>query len=421
MRFEKWQRNLTALWIAQTLNMVAFSFVIPFFPLYVQTLGVQGAAEVAQWAGILAAAPSLSLAISQPIWGSLADRFGRRPMVIRSMFGGGVVVGLMGFVSSPEQLLVLRLIQGLVTGTVAACNALVASTTPKAHLGVALGIMQVAIFLGMSIGPLIGGIFADTYGFRITFYVACILMLLGALIAAVFVEEQFTPPSRGVQRPSIWRDSRTLLSTAIFPILLGVTFLIQFGQSIVAPMLSLFIEELSGGVNAATMAGVTLAGTGVTSAISALALGRLGDRIGHTKILTVCLAGATITFFPQAMVQDVFQLVILRSLLGFFLGGLMPTANALIAQASPDARRGSAFGLSSASTSLAHGAGPLMGAGVATHWGLRAVFLATSILFAIAYIWTSHGFRKYPLSRAKPEILRPSTRARPASQSKNDS
>ncbi len=403
MRSESWQRNLAALWIAQTLTMVAFSFVFPFIPLFVQSLGVPDPVEAAEWAGVIAAAAAVSMSVTQPFWGNLADRWGRRPMVIRSMLGGAFIVAVMGLASSPQQLLVTRFVQGSLTGTVAASNALVAASTPRHRLGFALGVMQVAVFLGSSVGPLIGGVLADAFGYRVPFYVAGALMLVGAAIVLLFVRENFTPPPAGVARQGVWAQSRSMLAMSIFPILLGVTFLIQFGGTIIGPILSLFIAGLSGGEDAATAAGLVLAATGAVSAVSALALGRVSDRIGHRKILTVCLVGASLSYFPQAMVQGVWQLLLLRMLLGLFLGGLMPSANALLAGLVPPERRGAAFGLAATANSMANAAGPLSGAFIASFWGMRSVFLATGVLFAFAFGWVGWGLRRYQVPQARQE------------------
>ncbi len=394
MRVEAWQRNLAALWLGQTLGMVAFSFVFPFFPLYVQTLGVQGTAEAAQWAGVIVAASAISMAVAQPIWGNLADRWGRKPMVVRSMLGAGLTVGAMGFVTSPEQLLLARLIQGAVSGTVAAANALVATSTPKLHIGFALGVMQVAMFLGSSVGPLLGGVIADNLGYRTSFYAAGFLLLLGAVVVVVFVHERFTPPPADLPRAGVWAEARSLLGITLFPLIIGIIFMIQVGGVIVAPVLSLFIAELSGGENEATAAGVVLGLGGAVSAVSAIVLGRLSDRVGRTLILPICVAGAGLSYFPQAFVEEVWQLLILRMLLGVFLGGMMPTANALLVEVSPRSKRGAAFGLAAAAMAIANAVGPLSGAAIASHWGLRAVFLATSGLFLLTLAWVLAGFRR---------------------------
>ena len=403
MGTESWQRNLAALWIAQTLTMVAFSFVFPFIPLFVQSLGVPDPVEAAEWAGAIAAAAAISMSVTQPIWGNVADRWGRRPMVIRSMVGGAFIVSVMGLATSPQQLLITRFVQGTLTGTVAASNALVATSTPKHRLGFALGVMQVAVFLGSSVGPLLGGVLADAFGYRTPFYVAGALMLVGAGIVLLFVQEDFTPPPTGTPRRGVLAESRSMLAMTIFPILLGVTFLIQFGGTIISPVLSLFIEELGGAADAATSAGLVLAATGVVSAVSALLLGRVSDRLGHRRILIVCLLGASISYFPQTLVDQVWQLLLLRMLMGLFLGGLMPSANALLAGLVPRERRGAAFGLAATATSMANAAGPLSGAFIASYWGMRSVFLATGVLFALAFGWVSWGLSRHPIPRTRPE------------------
>lgn len=408
MLTEKWQRTLAALCIAQTISMMAFSFVFPFFPLYIQTLGVRGTAEAAQWAGAIIAATAVSMTIAQPIWGNLADRWGRRPMLLRSMLGGAVTLGLMGMVASVEQLLVLRFIQGAVTGTAAAGNALAAAAVPKRRLGFALGMMQVAFFTGASIGPLVGGVIADGLGFRAPFYVSSVLMVIGFVIVLLFVQESFTRPASGAPRKGLMASSRLLMAISGFSVLIGVLFLIQLGGVVVAPVLTLFIVELNGAEGAGTAAGLVLAGTGVASAISALFFGRMGDRIGHRRILPICLAGAGLTYFPQAVVDQVWQLLLLRALLGCFLGGLMPSANALIAQTVPDESRGAAFGLSAASSASANAVGPMAGAFIATHLGIRSIFVVTGALFAIGYAWVTVGFRRAPAP------VRPTYRRAPA-------
>lgn len=401
-----WQRNLVALWFGQTMVMVAFSFFFPFIPLYVQTMGVDSAAEAAQWAGFISASSSITMAVTQPIWGTLADRRGRKPMVIRSMLSGGILTGLMGFAATPQQLLVLRFIQGGLTGTIAASNALVASSTPRKRLGFALGLMQVGVFAGTSIGPLIGGLMADFFGYRSAFYASGILMTLAGLLVIALVHEDFTPPAAGAKQPSMWKGSRALFGIAIFPIVIGVIFMIQLGGVVISPVLSLFIADLSGGANVATAAGVVMGLTGAVSAASALALGRVSDRLGPRLVLPVCLAGAALSYVPQAFVQNVGQLLALRLLLGACLGGLMPSANALLARATPPEHRGSAFGLSATASSLANFVGPLSGAAIATHLGLRAVFLVTGVLFAVAWTWATLGFRRAAMA---PQPPRPRT------------
>lgn len=398
----RWKRNLAVLWVAQTLTMIAFSFVFPFIPLYVKSMGVATDAAAARWAGFIAAAGAVSMGIAQPIWGRVSDRFGRRPMVVRSMLGASVFVFLMGLVVSPGQLAAVRFLQGLVSGTIAASTALVATSTPREKAGFALGTLQMGFFVGNSIGPLVGGVIADSLGFRAAFFVASGMQVVGALLVVLFVKESFTRPAAEEPREGLAARSRSLLALGIFPILLGVIFMAQLGNVIITPVLTLFIEQLSGAGAAATSAGGVLAAVGVVSAISALTLGRVSDRIGHAVLLPICVLGAALAYLPQAYVTSLWQLLALRMALGVFLGGLLPSANALVASVVPQEKRGSAFGLTATAQALANIVGPLAAVAVLSASGMRAVFTVSAGLFAVAYAWVLLGFRRHRVGRFAP-------------------
>jgi DHA1 family multidrug resistance protein-like MFS transporter len=394
-----WKRNLAVLWVAQTLTMIAFSFVFPFIPLYVKTMGVTGDAAAARWAGFIGLAAAVSMGLAQPFWGSVADRVGRRPMVIRSMVGSSVFVFLMGVAVSPGQLVVIRFLQGLVTGTVAASTALVATSTPKDKTGFALGALQMGFFVGSSVGPLVGGLIADALGFRAAFFIASAMQMTGAMLVFRFVTESFTRPATDASKPRLWASSRSLMALGVFPILLGVIFMATFGNAVVAPFLTLFVEQLHGAAHAATAAGGVFAAVGLVSALSALVLGKVSDRIGHAVLLPICVLAAALTSFPQAYVQSLWQLLAMRMALAVFLGGLMPSANALVANIVPQEQRGSAFGLTATAQCLANVVGPLSAIAIVTVSGMRSVFTISAALYVAAYAWVLVGFRRHAIGR----------------------
>jgi DHA1 family multidrug resistance protein-like MFS transporter len=302
----------------------------------------------------------------------------------------------MGLARHPWQLLVLRLLQGALTGTVAASNALVATSVPRERLGSSLGLMQVALFGGMSVGPLIGGLIADRLGYRASCFAASGLMLVSLLLVVVLVRESFTPLPAAISRPGVLAESRRLLALPGLMLVMGVTFLIQYGNSVVTPILSLFIHELANGTRAASMAGAIMAGTGVASAVAAVLVGRLGDRVGHRRLLPVCLLGAALVCLPQAWVHSPGELFAWRLGLGLFLGGLLPSTNALLAGLVPAERRGSAFGLGATALSLANAVGPLSGAFLAGALGMRSVFSATAALYMVGLVFVISRFRELP-------------------------
>jgi DHA1 family multidrug resistance protein-like MFS transporter len=188
-----WRKTFYSMCAAQFISVAGFAFVMPFLPFYlVEDLGVPKDHAV-QWSGYLMAAVGLPMAVFALVWGHLSDRYGRKVMVLRSMLAGTVIVALMGMVHNVHQLLILRIIQGTLTGTVSAGMALVASETPTDRSAYTLGVMQAAVIAGASFGPLLGGHAAVLFGFRPTFYIAAGMIFVGALIVLFGAEEHFTP------------------------------------------------------------------------------------------------------------------------------------------------------------------------------------------------------------------------------------
>ena len=394
-----WRRNLAAAWTGQLLAMIGFSFAFPFIPLYVQELGVSDPHEVEMWAGLLGFAAGASMAVSAPVWGALADRYGRKSMVLRSTLGGAVLVGAMGLAANVQQLLLLRFLQGSVTGVTAASSSLVASFTPRERVGFALGTMQMSIYAGYSLGPLLGGVIADNIGFRYSFFLTGGMLFLGGLVVLFFVEEGSRQSrGKGLKREPMFAGLAGILHQPALLALIAVVLAIQGTGNMVSPLFPLFVQEITpGGRSVASTVGLILGVAGVVSAISALAIGRVSDRLGHRRVLAICALGAGLSYLPQSLSTDPAQVLVLRALLGFFVGGMLPSANALIALQAPRAAQGAAFGLSATASSLGHALGPLLGAALATTLGLRAVLVVAG-LFLITTGVSAAAARKRVMS-----------------------
>jgi DHA1 family multidrug resistance protein-like MFS transporter len=375
-----WRRNLYALWIAQLLSIVGFSMRIPFLPFFLGDLGIDSIDDRALWAGIVNAAGAGVMAITAPIWGSVADRFGRKPMLMRAQFSAFFTVGIMVFVTEAWQLLGLRLIEGALAGTVTAATALVAASMPKDRLGFGLGLIQTAVFSGAALGPLLGGVLADQIGYRASFGISAVMLLTSGIVTLFFVRENFTPVKRDRDAPkevSMWR---IVAAPALFGLVM-VMLAVRFSAAAVQPITPLFVEEISNGIgNAATTAGLAMGVLGLTSAISSVFLGRLGDKRGHRKILLICMVGSGLVYLPMAASQHPWQLIALEALFGVFAGGTIPAANALIANLTAPERRGAVYGMVAAAASVGGFLGPLLGAGVAAGYGFRATFLLTGLV-----------------------------------------
>ncbi len=382
----RWRRTLYVMWVAEFVAIAGFTFVMPFIPFYIRELGVTDEQLVPLWAGILATAPAACMVIFCPIWGSLADKYGRKLMVMRAMFGGAVLITGMGLVSNVYQLLVLRLLQGAITGTMVAATTLVSSVSPSRRLGYSMGIMQTGVFVGAAVGPWIGGIVADHLGYRIPFYIAGGLLLAGGCTALLGVQENFSRPT-----PEEEKANGTLRAVANhhgFSAILVVFFLFSLGTTIVAPIFPLFVEKIVGaGGPVASTTGLMIGITGLVAGISATIIGRLGDRMGHKQLLTVSTLVSGLASIPHALVRTVDQLIGLRVLFGMGVGGAQPIINTIIGKITPRNSYGKAYGLTFSAGTLGSVVGPLVGGLVASQLGLRLPFVIMGgLLIAISLV-----------------------------------
>lgn len=374
-----WRKTFYASWVAQVISVTGFTFVLPFLPLYIRTLGVESEADVARWAGIIGAATGATMTVSAPIWGGLADRYGRKIMVLRAMFCGAGILALMGFARGVGDLLILRLLQGALTGTITASVALVSSVTPTERSGYALGMMQAAVFGGASVGPLLGGAIADRLGFRPACWIAGSVLLVGGLLVKFAVREQFRPVSESTRRET-GSFVHVLAATGFFAAVF-VLFQVQFANGAMWPVFPLFVEKLHGTrADAATVTGVILSAAGIVAAVSAGLFGRIGDAWGHKRLLVACTLFAGMVSIPQALAHSVPQLFFIRVLFGLGAAGILPSANAIIRAITHDHNIGKAYGITSSASCFGMALGPLAGGYLAAHVGLTAPFILTGLV-----------------------------------------
>lgn len=382
----RWQRTLYIVFFAQMMTAIGFSSIFPFLPLYVKSLGTTTNLSVEFLAGLVYSAQAFTMMIASPIWGALADRYGRKLMVERAMFGGSVILFLMAFVNSAEQLVVMRAVQGLITGTIAAASALVAATVPRQRLGFSMGLLQVGLGAGIALGPLIGGSIADAFGYRYTFFVTSVLLFISGVTVLLGVNEQFEPVKK---LTSGWRsfvtEWRRVLSAAGIVSTYSMRFITQLGRMMIIPIAPLFIQVLLVDTTRLnTFTGLVVGAASATTTISAVYLGRLGDRVGHRRVLIISAFAAAALYLPQSLVTAGWQLLILQALVGVALGGIIPTISALLARYSRPGEEGAVYGLDNSINAGSRAAAPLLGAAVGFWFGLRATFVATALLFLVA-------------------------------------
>jgi DHA1 family multidrug resistance protein-like MFS transporter len=329
----------------------------------------------------------VAMAIFSPIWGSVADRYGRKLMVERAMFGGAVVMGAMGFVQNVQQLVILRGLQGCLTGTIAAATTLVASSVPRQRSGQALGLLQMAVYSGASAGPLLGGLVADHFGYRAAFVLTGTLLFLAGMMVAIFVHEEFepSPPEAGSRKGDFWLGVRAVFRSRELLVVLGIELMMRLGARIMGPVFPLFVQTLvPGEARIASLVGLITGLGAATSAVGAVLLGRASDRFGYRTVLLTCALGMAVVYVPQFFVTTPVQLLILQAAAGAAMGGGLAAIGALLANLSPEGRQGAVYGLDWSVVSAANGLGPITGAAVAVGLGLRAPFLFAAGVYGLA-------------------------------------
>lgn len=368
-----WKRTLVVLWCANFITMAGMSLVIPFLPLYIETLGIHQVSSLEQWSGWVFSAQFVMSFLTQPLWGALADRHGRKAMLLRSGFGMGIITAMMGLVTAPWQLLGLRFINGLFSGFISMAVSLQASVTPDEHSGRALGILQTGNVAGSLMGPLLGGVLAEAFGYRHVFFLTGSLLLASSIFVIVFVHEAKVGTAERV------RPSRREAMTALLPLVpvFIATFTTQLGMMSIEPIVTVYAKTLWHGSHLAIVAGFVVAMTGVGNLIGSPLLGRMGDKIGQRKVLIIALCMASVAFVPQALAHGITLLLIGRFLLGLFVGGMIPSLNVLVKKIAPLHIQATAFGYNSSGLFLGNLLGPLLGSTVASNFGIRNVFFVT--------------------------------------------
>ena len=385
----RWSVTLWSMVGIQFMMSLALTVIGPILPVFLPQIGIEDRSAIELWAGILNSCGFLIAAFASPFWGRLGDRSGRKLMVIRSSLAICVFTALMGLSQNVWQLFALRALMGAFSGFSATAIALVATQVPAKRLGMALGWLATGQLTGALMGPVVGGALADWTGsYRIAFYWTSVLAGSALLLAWWLVPESRAPASSGEERSSLPTSLRLVAGTGgLLPLLLVLT-LAQFGVRAVLPVITIFVQDLVGvRPDLTTLAGIAFSVTGLADLVASPFLGKRSDTAGYRRTLLICLFGASLATLPQAFVQNYWMFVIERFGVGVFIGGVLPTANALVGRLTPAANRGLVYGLTASATFFGSFLGPLVGGAVAAQFGPRWVFVVIAIVMAANGLW----------------------------------
>ncbi len=387
-----WKRNLFVCWVGAFVTAIGMSEVAPILPLYIRHLGIQNSSLVSQLSGIIFGSTYLIAAIFSPIWGQAADKVGRKPMILRAAIGLSIIYLLMGFVPNVYCLIALSALQGAFTGYSTACNTLIATQTDRENVGYALGTLSTAGVAGALLGPILGGLIEATLGLRAVFLLISGIIFIAFIITLLFVQESFTRNDKKTQgMREIWNSVPQKELTVV---ILITFFVLGIGLYSVEPIMTQYVSILSPKANhIALISGLVFSATGLSNIISAPRLGKLSDKIGAHKVIMYSLIVAGVLYIPQAFVQNPWQLLVLRFLLGFAMGGLIPSVSIMIKKITPSYLTGRIFGFNMSLGYLGVAAGSTLGGQIAGRLGFRYVFYVTSALMLLNTVWVY--FRVY--------------------------
>lgn len=372
-----------ALWFGNFATGAGASMSMPFLPLFISTMGHFPKWELTLYAGLAFSGVFLSQAIVSPLWGNLADKTGRKPMLLRAAIGMTISATLTGLSPNVWFLIIIRFIQGTFSGYINNAYALIASEVPTQDSGKTMGTLTTGNVGGQLVGPIIGGYLSGIFGYRLSFYMFGFMMFLASMSTLFFVKEDFTPVKKGAKTGL--RDAfKGIQHKRVVWAMIISSMLIMAATTSINPIISLFVKELMHDHgNVAFTSGVIAALPGIATILVAPSLGRMGDHIGPEKILLVGLIFSVVVYFPMFFVTTVLMLGILRFMIGLANAALLPITQTVMTLEAPSRSVSRIFSYNQSFQAMGAVIGPMLASGVAGILDYRYVFLMTAILVLI--------------------------------------
>lgn len=388
---EPWKRTLWILWIGVLLCSASYTMSVPFLPLFLLELGVEER-TVNFWAGVVHSSAFLVGAFMAPLWGALADKYGKRKMVIRAGLSLAVIYALIAFVQNPWQLVVVRMLHGLVGGFVPASMSIVASVAPQDKMGWSLGMMQAGVMTGGIMGPLGGGLLAVWFGQRASFVIAAVFIFVATLAVLFWVKE--SGKDTAAKNAKFWRDLRDAFRSPQLVYMLLLLLLFQLAVNMIQPLLTLHIANLRGSVEGAVLSsGFVFALIGIAGIVASPLWGKTGEIRGFALVLTVCLSASGLMLGLQYFVHNLSLFTLLQFMFGFFMAGVTPAIQTLMVRGTDESFRGRSFGLTTSANQMGAMFGPLIGGALGLFLSIHWIFVTAGfiLLCAAAAVWLNKG------------------------------
>lgn len=401
---ENWRKNLYVIWFAQFITMMGINLVIPFLPFFVRELGVKDEVSIAKWSGIIFSGPFIVSFFVTPFWGSFGDKFGRKLVMVRAIFGLGLSQFLISLSQNVYQLFILRLVQGAVSGFIPSTLFFVSAETPNEKKSYALGVLQSATSSGQLFGPLVGGILADLIGYRHIFQVTGLMCFFSGflLIFGVTEVKKEKYQDRLNRLTNLFENYRFALRNRNVNVGLVLIFLSQTAIMMVQPIFALFVKSIIGDAkHISTLSGVVFSVASAFTVLSSPFWGNKNDRdirrygvFGYRKNLLLSIFGLGVSFVVQGSSGSLLGLIFSRALFGFFLGGVLPVLYSFISRNVDEDKQGGIMGIASSFTTLSNVVGPSLGGLIVGFLGLAGGFYLSAFISSVCLVIVMVGIRK---------------------------
>lgn len=383
---EKWKRNVYLLWVSQILNLISFGFGIPFIPYYIQELGISSPEQINIYSAIIMGAPAITMGIMAPIWGGLSDRFGKKLMLLRAMLAGALLIALMGFVSSVEQLIILRLFQGIFTGTITAALTLATEYTPKDKNTFTIGLMASSTYIGFSAGPFIGGFAAEFLGYRSSFFIGGVLMFLVFLMVLIFVEGDRVSNELSVRQIKTKLPLKSMFKGYMLMFLFALLFT-KIAYLIFNPYLPLYVQQIRGQLEGSvSITGMISGVASLMSAIAGIFISNLGDRFEKSKLSLLFMTMSILFSISLVFSYGLFAFAIAYSLFFLVMGAVEPIIVTMNLSKVPKDQHGLLFGIQTTIGSIAWALAPTIGAYVSVSSSIHSILILIPMLLLLAFV-----------------------------------
>lgn len=386
-----WVVTLTILVASAFLMDMSFTMITPFLPVYLSSeLGAK-ASKVDMWSGAVFAVTFFVSGLLGPVWGVLADRKSRKLMALRASIGLTISYALCGIVQTPMQLFAARFFQGLCAGLYPALLALLAASIPARKTGLSMGLMQGGMTVSAVVGPFVGGVLADYFGMRESFFVASVALGLISLLIGFCIKEK---PRTVKVTSRNWFDWSVLRQPAIFKMLIACA-VIHASLFSAQPILPLYIAQLQGSMdNIMMLSGTIFSVCAISIMIASPILGAAGQRFGFLKVLSCSLFFAGLLISAQVLGRTPFEFGVWRFIAGFAIAGLIPLVNSIISTECPPDKKGEVFGFNFLTGHAGMALGPFAAGALSGWFGYQAVIVASGLILFPLIVYLNYGRKK---------------------------